>query len=434
MSRFLAITFLALALGGLAGRAAERVDTITIDGAIGPATAGYIVRAVDQAAADSAQCLVIRLDTPGGLLESTTTIVQKLLSSPVPVVVFVGPPGAVAGSAGCFITLAADIAAMAPGTTIGAAHPVSVGGNPTGGGEEKPDETMKQKLENYSVSFIENIASQRHRNVEWAKSSVKDSEAITSEKAFELKVIDLIAKDVPDLLKQIDGREIRGQLLKTAGANVVEIPMSPGEKLFQALWSPEVLFILMLMVIYGVMGELSSPGAILPGVVGAIALVLVLYLSARLPVNIAGLAFMGLAIALFIVDIYAPTHGVLTTGGVVSFFFGALMLFDRADPVFRLSLSLIIPATVVTALFFIFIVGAGLRAQRLPVRSGRETMLGQVVLAQSRIDAVGGRVFIEGESWNAVSEVVVEKLWPVEVIGVEGLTLKVKPINAKPTT
>jgi membrane-bound serine protease (ClpP class) len=434
MSRFLAITFLALALGGLAGRAAERVDTITIDGAIGPATAGYIVRAVDQAAADSAQCLVIRLDTPGGLLDSTKTIVQKLLSSPVPVVVFVGPPGAVAGSAGCFITLAADIAAMAPGTTIGAAHPVSVGGNPTGGGEEKPDETMKQKLENYSVSFIENIASQRHRNVEWAKSSVKDSEAITSEKAFELKVIDLIAKDVPDLLKQIDGREIRGQLLKTAGANVVEIPMSPGEKLFQALWSPEVLFILMLMVIYGVMGELSSPGAILPGVVGAIALVLVLYLSARLPVNIAGLAFMGLAIALFIVDIYAPTHGVLTTGGVVSFFFGALMLFDRADPVFRLSLSLIIPATVVTALFFIFIVGAGLRAQRLPVRSGRETMLGQVVLAQSRIDAVGGRVFIEGESWNAVSEVVVEKLWPVEVIGVEGLTLKVKPINAKPTT
>lgn len=427
MSRFLAITFLALALGGFAGRAAERVDTITIDGAIGPATAGYIVRALDQAAADSAQCLVIRLDTPGGLLDSTKTIVQKLLSSPVPVVVFVGPPGAVAGSAGCFITLAADIAAMAPGTTIGAAHPVSVGGNPTGGSEEKPDETMKQKLENYSVSFIENIASQRHRNVEWAKSSVKDSEAITSEKAFDLKVIDLIAKDVPDLLKQIDGREIRGQLLKTAGANVVEIPMSPGEKLFQALWSPEVLFILMLMVVYGIMGELSSPGAILPGVVGAIALVLVLYLSARLPVNIAGLAFIGLAIALFIVDIYAPTHGVLTTGGVVSFFFGALMLFDRADPAFRLSLSLIIPATVVTALFFIFIVGAGLRAQRLPVRVGKETMLGRVVPALNAIDARSGRVFVEGEYWSAVSDTPVAKGQPVEIVSLTGLTLKVKP-------
>jgi membrane-bound serine protease (ClpP class) len=427
MSRLLAIAILALTLGGFAGRAAERVDTITIDGAIGPATAGYILRAVDQAAADSAQCLVIRLDTPGGLLDSTKTIVQKLLSSPVPVVVFVGPPGAVAGSAGCFITLAADIAAMAPGTTIGSAHPVSVGGNPTGGSEEKPDETMKQKLENYSVSFIENIASQRHRNVEWAKSSVRDSEAITSEKAFELKVIDLIAKDVPDLLKQIDGREIRGQLLKTAGASVVEIPMSPGEKLFQALWSPEVLFILMLMVIYGIMGELSSPGAILPGVVGAIALVLVLYLSARLPVNIAGLAFIGLAIALFIVDIYAPTHGVLTTGGVVSFFFGALMLFDRADPAFRLSLSLIIPATVVTALFFIFIVGAGLRAQRLPVRVGKETMLGRVVPALNAIDARSGRVFVEGEYWSAVSDTPVAKGQPVEILSLTGLTLKVKP-------
>jgi membrane-bound serine protease (ClpP class) len=427
MSRLLAIAILALTLGGFAGRAAERVDTITIDGAIGPATAGYILRAVDQAAADSAQCLVIRLDTPGGLLDSTKTIVQKLLSSPVPVVVFVGPPGAVAGSAGCFITLAADIAAMAPGTTIGAAHPVSVGGNPAGGSEEKPDETMKQKLENYSVSFIENIASQRHRNVEWAKSSVRDSEAITSEKAFELKVIDLIAKDVPDLLKQIDGREIRGQLLKTAGASVVEIPMSPGEKLFQALWSPEVLFILMLMVIYGIMGELSSPGAILPGVVGAIALVLVLYLSARLPVNIAGLAFIGLAIALFIVDIYAPTHGVLTTGGVVSFFFGALMLFDRADPAFRLSLSLIIPATVVTALFFIFIVGAGLRAQRLPVRVGKETMLGRVVPALNAIDARSGRVFVEGEYWSAVSDTPVAKGQPVEIVSLTGLTLKVKP-------
>lgn len=428
MSRLPFILVLALALCGTALWAAERVDTITIDGPIGPATAGYITRAVDMASADSAQCLVIRLDTPGGLLDSTKTIVQKLLGSSVPVVVFVAPPGAVAGSAGCFITLAADIAAMAPGTTIGAAHPVSIGSNPASGKDDKPDETMKQKLENYSVSFIENIASQRNRNVEWAKSSVKDSEAITSEKAFELKVIDLIAKDMPDLLKQIDGREIRGKSLKTAAAaQIIEIPMSPSEKLFQTLWSPEVLFILMLMVIYGIMGELSSPGAILPGVVGAIALVLVLYLSARLPVNLAGLAFIALAIALFIVDIYAPTHGVLTTGGVISFFLGALMLFDRSDPAFRLSLSLIIPATIVTALFFVFIFGAGIRAQRLPVRAGRETMLGQVVAAAQAIDEHGGRVFVEGESWNAVSETPVAKGHPVEIIAMTGLTLTVKP-------
>jgi membrane-bound serine protease (ClpP class) len=183
----------------------------------------------------------------------------------------------------------------------------------------------------------------------------------------------------------------------------------------------------MLMVIYGIIGELSSPGAILPGVVGAIALILVLYMSAILPVNLAGLALMFLAIALFIADIYAPTHGVLTAGGVISFFLGALMLFDRAGPGFQLSLSIIIPATAVTALFFIFIVGAGLRAQFLPVRAGRETMIGRVAPAVARIDASGGKVFVEGEYWNAISDVVIEKDQSVEIVGLKGLTLTVKP-------
>jgi len=190
---------------------------------------------------------------------------------------------------------------------------------------------------------------------------------------------------------------------------------------------PEVMFVLMLVVIYGIIGELSSPGAILPGVAGAIALLLVLYMSAILPVNIIGVAFMLLAVALFIIDIYAPTHGALTFGGVVAFFLGALMLFNRAEPAFRLSLWYILPATGLTALFFIFVVGAGLRAQFLPVRAGRETMLGKVVNAQTRIDATGGRVFIEGESWKAVSAVGIEENQPVEIVAVEGLTLKVKP-------
>jgi membrane-bound serine protease (ClpP class) len=427
MWRVLIIAMLSLVLGGNSTQAAERVGLIQIDGAIGPPTAGYISRAVDAAAADQLQCLVIQLDTPGGLLDSTKVIVQKLLTAPVPVVVFVAPPGAVAGSAGCFITLAADIAAMAPATTIGAAHPVSIGGLPTGGSEEKTDDTMKQKLENYAVSFIENIASKRHRNVEWAKASVKDSEAITSEKAFELKVIDFVAKDLPDLLQQIDGREVNGKALKTAGATVVTIGMSPVEKVFQLLWGPEVMFLLMLVVIYGIMGELSNPGAILPGVVGAIALVLVLYMSARLPINFAGVALLLLAVALFVIDIYAPTHGVLTTGGVVAFFLGALMLFDKAGPAFHLSLSLIIPATLVTALFFMFVVGAGLRAQRLPVRAGAETLVGQVVAAVEAIDAQRGRVFVEGEYWKAVSATPVAAGQPVEILGREGLTLKVKP-------
>jgi membrane-bound serine protease (ClpP class) len=413
-------------LGTVAGTAAERVNLIKIEGPIGPATAGFIARAIDQAAENQSQCLVIQLDTPGGLLESTKTIVQKFLGSPVPTVVYVAPAGATATSAGCFITLAADFAAMEPATSIGAAHPVAIGGNPVGG-EEKLDDTMKQKLENYAVSYIETIAARRNRNVDWAKSSVKESASISAGKALQLKVIDFIAKDVPDLLAQLDGREAGGRKLQTRGAEIVEIGMSARERVFQLLWRPEVMFILMLIAMYGIIGELSNPGAILPGVAGAIALILALYMAAILPVNLAGVALLVLAIGLFIADIYAPTHGVLTVGGVVSFFFGALMLFDRANPAFRLSLSIIISATVVTALFFIAIVGAGLQAQFLPVRAGRETMLGKVAPALVRIDATGGKVFIEGEYWNAVSETVVEKGQPVEVIGFDGLTLKVKP-------
>jgi membrane-bound serine protease (ClpP class) len=413
-------------LGTAAGAAAERVSLIKVEGPIGPATAGYISRAIDQAAENQSQCLVIQLDTPGGLLDSTKTIVQKFLGSPVPTVVYVAPAGATATSAGCFITLAADFAAMAPATSIGAAHPVALGGNPVGG-EEKLDDTMKQKLENYAVSYIEVIAARRNRNVEWAKSSVKESASISAETALQLKVIDLIAKDVPDLLAQIDGRAVGGHKLQTKGAEVIEIGMSARERVFQLLWRPEIMFILMLIAIYGIIGELSNPGAILPGVAGAIALILALYMAAILPVNLAGVALIVLAIGLFIVDIYTPTHGVLTVGGIVAFFFGALMLFDRANPAFRLSLSIIIPATVVTALFFIAIVGAGLRAQFLPVRAGRETMVGKVTPALARIDASSGKVFIEGEYWNAVSETVVEKGQPVEVVGFDGLTLKVKP-------
>ena len=425
-----AITLLLLGwlLGSATGIAAEPVALIKVEGPIGPATAGYITRAMDQAAGNNAPCLIIQLDTPGGLLDSTKVIVQKFLGSPVPSVVFVAPAGATATSAGCFITLAADIAAMEPTTSIGAAHPVAIGGSPVGEAE-KLDATMKQKMENYAASYIEVIATRRHRNVDWARSSVKDSASITAAQALQLKVIDLIAKDVPDLLAQIDGREVGGHILRTRDAAVREIGMSPRERVFQQLWRPEVMFLLMLVAIYGIIGELSNPGAILPGVVGAIALILVLYMSAILPINLAGVALLVLAVGLFITDIYAPTHGILTVGGIASFFLGALMLFDRTNPAFRLSLGIIIPATAVTALFFLAVVGSGLRAQFLPVRAGRETMLGRVIPAQARIDAHSGRVFIEGESWNAVSETVVEKDQPVEVIGFEGLTLKVKPIT-----
>ena len=423
MTHWLSIAFAGLVLGtGMP--ASTHVGLIRIDGAIGPATANYIARAIDAAAEQDDQCLIIQLDTPGGLLESTKEIVQKIYASRVPIVVYVSPSGASAGSAGVFITLAADIAAMAPNTIIGAAHPVQLG---TSGGAENANDVMKQKMENYTSSFIESIADKRHRNVEWARSAVLQSVATTAQKALNANVIDLIATDVPDLLKQLDGRVTGGRTLNTASATVVDIPMSAGERVFQLIWRPEVMFLLLLIAMYGIIGELSSPGAILPGVVGAIAVILLLFMSATLPVNIAGLALIGLAIALFIIDVLAPTHGVLTAGGVVSFFLGALMLFNHAAPGFRLSLAWIIPATVITTAFFVFVVSNGIRAQFKPVRAGTETMLGKRVKALSRIDSQGGQVFIEGERWNAVSEIPVEAGQPVEVTGVKGLTLHVKP-------
>jgi membrane-bound serine protease (ClpP class) len=294
---------------------------------------------------------------------------------------------------------------------------------------EKTDDVMKKKMENDTASFAQSIADKRNRSVAWAKSAVLDSASITAEDALNKKVIDFIADDMPDLLKQLDGREVNGKTLNTVNATVVEIPMNAWEHFSQLFLRPEVMFILMLMVIYGIIGELSSPGAILPGTVGAIALILVLYMSAILPVNVTGLVLIGLAIVLFITDVFATTHGVLTAGGILSFFLGALMLFSGAGPGFGLSLVWIIPGTVVTALFFIFVVGKGISAQFKPIRAGKETMLGQTVNALARIDATGGRVFIEGEIWNAVSETPVEPGQPVVVTGIEGLTLKVKPKN-----
>jgi membrane-bound serine protease (ClpP class) len=424
MRRYLAIAVLGLLLGAAAN--AAQIGLIKIDGAIGPATASYIARALDTAAAQNDECLVLQLDTPGGLVDSASKIVQSFYAAKIPTVVYVSPAPARAGSAGVFITMAADVAVMAPHTRIGAAHPVELG---AGGGVEKTDDVMKQKMENDTASFAQSIAEKRHRNVDWAKSAVLESASITAEDAMDKNVIDFIAADQPDLLAQLDGREINGKTLHTANATVVEIPMNPFEHFSQLFLRPEVMFILMLMVIYGIMGELSSPGAILPGVVGAIALILVLYMSAILPVNVTGLVLIGLAVILFLADVFSPTHGVLTAGGIVTFFLGAMMLFSQAGPGYGLSLRWIIPATLLTALFFIFVVGKGVRAQFKPAQTGTGTMIGKTVNALSRIDSQGGRVFIEGEIWNATSETPVEAGQPVEITGIAGLTLKAKQKN-----
>jgi len=401
---------------------AAQVGLIKIDGAIGPATANYIARAIDVAANQEDECLVIEMNTPGGLANSMDDIVQDFYASRVPVVVYVSPEGAMAGSAGVYITLAADIAAMAPHTTIGAAHPVELGNE-----GETTNSIMMQKIGNAYTKVMQTIAEKRHRNVEWAKSSVTASEAITSEEALKKDVIDLIATNVPDLLQKLNGRSVNGKILKTAGADVMAIPMSAGEEFFQLFWQPQVMMILLLVAIYGIIAEMSHPGAIFPGVAGALALILLLYMSATLPLNIAGLALILLALTLFVIDVFAPTHGVLTGGGIISFFLGALMLFNHAPKVYQLPMTWIVSTTLVTAAFFAFFVGKGIRAQRLPKSAGAETMIGKTVNALSRIDPAGGKVFIEGEHWNAVSETPVEIGQPVEIIGLVGLTLKVKP-------
>lgn len=427
MKLLLPLCLAGLLMWALPGWAANRVSVITIDGAIGPATADFIGRATQVAGQAGDTCLIVQLDTPGGLLESTKKIVQSFYGSKVPVVVYVAPTGANAGSAGCFITLAADVAAMASNTSIGAAHPVAIGG----GGSQELDDTMKQKLENFAVSYIEAIAQKRGRNVEWAKSAVKESASITAEKALELKVIEIVATDQADLLRQLDGRIVRGTRFQTANAEIVEIPMLARERVFQMLGRPEVMFLLMLIAIYGIIGELSNPGVVLPGVVGVIALILALYMAAVLPVNIAGVALIVLAVCLFVAEAFTPAFGALTTGGVVAFFLGALMLFDRGVPAFRLSLGMILPATVLTAAFFVFIVGAGLRAQRLPVKVGRETLMGRTAEALTDIDAESGHVFVEGEDWSAVSAHPIARGESVEIIAVKGLTLTVQPKTVK---
>ena len=325
---------------------------------------------------------------------------------------------------GPFITLAADLAAMAPDTSIGAAHPVSLTG---GAGEDEPTNgVMREKMENYGSSFIENIANKRNHNVQWAKSAVRESASITAAEALKLKVIDLIAPDLPDLLKQINGRELAGKTLHTADARMVEIPMSARERTFQMLWRPEVMYLLMLVAMYGIIAELSHPGAILPGVVGAIAVVLSLYMSAVLPINVAGGVLILVAMGMFVADIYAPTHGVLTAGGLAAFFIGSLMLFDR-DPAYSLSPALIVPATVLTGVFFLFVLGAGLRAQRLPVKAGPETLIGQTTAAWTAIDPRGGQVFVDGALWSAVSQTPIAQGQRAEIIGRNGLILNVKP-------
>ncbi|MEX0608509.1 MAG: nodulation protein NfeD [Balneolaceae bacterium] len=403
------------------------VTVISIRGTIGPTTTNYITRGLETARERNDEALIIKLDTPGGLLTSTQDIVQEMLASEMPIVVYVSPEGGNAGSAGTFITLAAHIAAMAPTTTIGAASPVSMSGAQT-------DTVMQKKLFNFTESFIESIAEKRGRNTEWAISAVRDGDSITEKEALELNVIDLVATDVAQLLIEIDGMEIEGNTLQTAQANVHELSESFAEKFFSFIMRPEIMLILTMVSIYGIVGEITNPGAIVPGVAGVIALILLLYGAAALPINIAGFILIGLAIALFITEAFTPTFGILITGGAVAFFLGSLMLFQDFPQEMQLSWYWLVPATILTVIFFGWIATAGVKAQLTGHRTGLESLIGKKALVIDKVDKTGGRVLISGEYWNALSDQEIKEQEWCEIVSFQGLTVTVKPYTQNKET
>jgi len=424
---FISILLLLLPFGTRGQTEKEPVYTIEVDGIINPATAKFIVDSIDEATQQGAQCLIIQLDTPGGLMESMRIIVKKELASTIPIIVYVAPSGARAASAGVFVTMAANIAVMAPGTHIGAAHPVTLGG-----GEAKESKTMTEKIVNDTVAFIKNIAKVRGRNTDWAEKAVVKSVSITDEEAVKLNVVDFIAPDVPTLLAKIDGKVVKldgvTRTLHTKGVQAKPIQMSWREKLLEIISNPTIAYILLMLGIYGIFFELSSPGAILPGVVGGIFLILAFYALQMLPVNYAGLALILFAIILFIAEVKVVSHGLLAVGGVISLFLGSMMLFRSPVEYMRVSLSVIIPAVLVSAAFFIFAVTRAINARLKKPTTGMEGLIGEVGIASTSI-APEGKVSIHGEFWNATSDQNIEKGEKVQVAGVRNLKLNVKKIE-----
>jgi len=413
--------------------AATHVEWLTLDGAIGPVAHKIIGEALERAERSGAEALVIELDTPGGLLSSTRVICKDILSAKVAVVVYVSPSGARAGSAGVFLTLAAHIAAMAPGTNIGAAHPVGIGG--FGGGDTS--KVMSDKATNDAAAFARTLAEQHGRNVEWAESAVRESASITESEALELGVIEGIISSRDSLLTFLDGRivllEGQSDTLHTENAEIHETPMGLRLKILSLIADPNIAYIFLLLGIYGLFFELYNPGAILPGVVGSLSLILAFYSLHLLPLNWAGLLLILLSIVLFLLEIKVTSYGLLSVGGVVSMVIGSLMLFEPFKTGIHVSLEIIILASIVTALFFVFVVGMGIRAQRRKVSTGKEGLIGEIGIVAVRL-APRGKVQVHGEWWEAVCPTIVEVGARVRVVAVQGMLLTVEPADSPETS
>lgn len=403
------------------------VYVITIAGSINPPVADFISRSLAKAEKDKASALIIQLDTPGGLDSSMRTIVQRLLNTPIPVIVFVAPSGARAASAGVVIVLSSDLAAMSPGTNIGAAHPVNIGGKDI-------EKTMAQKVEKDMVAYVRSIADQRKRNADWFESAVLKSEAITAEKALELKVIDLMADDLPDLLKKIDGRQIstsKGpKTIRTKGLPVVQLKENLRDRILRTISDPNLAYILMMLGMMGIFFELVHPGGIFPGVIGGISLILAFFALQTLPVNYAGVLLILLAVIFFIAEIKVISHGLLTIGGIVALVLGSLMLFKTGEGQMGVSLQVLITTVLAISSFFILVISLAIKAYSRKPQTGTEGILKEVGRVQKRI-APGqpGNVFVHGEYWHAQSAEIIEPGDVVEVVGIENLLLTVKRVG-----
>ncbi len=407
---------------GPAATASGRVLVMKLEGPVSPVSALAVRKAVDRAEDGGYRALVIEVDTPGGLESSMRDMVKRMLASQVPVITWVMPGGARAASAGVFVVMAGDVAAMAPGTNIGAATPVNLQG--------PMDSTMAHKATNDAAAFARTVAAQRGRNGEWAEQAVRRAVAASDSEAVALRIVDFEASTLAELLALADGRTWRrGEerlILHTKGLPVDRIEPGFTERLLGLIADPNVAYILMMLGFYGLLFELQSPGAILPGVVGGICLILAFLAFSVLPVNSAGIALIVLAIVFFLAEIKVASHGLLGAGGVVSLLLGSLILFQGGGGGPRLSWAVIAGATVSTSAFFLVIMAAGLRARRRRVTTGTQGMVGLTAVVVERL-APGGRVRLRGEYWNAVSGTPLEPGTEVEITGVDGLLLRVRP-------
>jgi len=397
------------------------IIVINVEVVVNPVMSEFITKSIDAAEKEKANVLVIELDTPGGLDTSMRSIIKKIIASEVPVVVYVSPSGARAASAGVFITIAAHVAAMAPGTNIGAAHPVGVGG--------KMDKTMAEKAVNDASAYIKSLAEKRGRNSEWAEKAVRESVSVTEEEALKLNIIDFVAPVIKSLLAVIDQREVQTSTgkhtIQTKGINISYKKMGLRHKILDIISDPNIAYLLMLLGMYGIFFELTNPGVVLPGVLGALALILALYSFQTLPVNYAGLLLIFLAIVLFILEIKITSYGMLTIGGLVSMTIGSIMLFDSPLPFFQLSLKVILPAVIITTLFFSLTVYLAVKAYRRKPVTGTEGLIG--LEGEARTDIYQkGQVFVHGEIWQAWSDEPVRAGERIIVEKMENLKLKVK--------